>query len=55
MRCVAINEDGTNSYDEGDKSDKSNGSNFGNYVSFTIWDTKSDFNSWRKGLHEDHD
>jgi len=46
MRRVTINEDGTNSYDGGDKRD---GSNFANYVSFTIWDQKSNFNAWRKG------
>jgi heme-degrading monooxygenase HmoA len=46
MRRVKLNEDGTNEYDEGDSSD---GSNMGNYVSFTIWEKKSDFSAWRKG------
>jgi len=46
MRRVTLNEDGTSSYDGGDAKD---GSNQGNYVSFTIWDTKSDFSVWRKG------
>lgn len=47
MRRVTLNDDdGTNTYDEGDKAD---GTNMGNYVSFTIWDKKSDFSAWRKG------
>jgi Uncharacterized enzyme involved in biosynthesis of extracellular polysaccharides len=46
MRRVELNEDGTNTYSEGDKSD---GTNMGNYVSFTIWEKKSDFSAWRKG------
>ena len=46
MRRVTLNEDGTQTYDEGHKKDKSN---MGNYVSFTIWDNKSDFSRWRKG------
>lgn len=47
MRRVTLNqEDGTQSYDEGDKKD---GSNMGNYVSFTIWEKKSQFSAWRKG------
>ena len=46
VRRVEIDEDGTNRYDEGEKTD---GSNMGNYVSFTIWDKKSDFSAWRKG------
>ncbi len=46
MRRVELNDDGTNVYDEGDASD---GSNMGNYVSFTIWEQKSDFSAWRKG------
>uniref|UniRef100_A0A7S3QJ63 ABM domain-containing protein n=1 Tax=Chaetoceros debilis TaxID=122233 RepID=A0A7S3QJ63_9STRA len=46
MRRVTLNEDGTNTYDEGEKSDESN---MGNYVSFTVWDKKSDFSAWRKG------
>ena len=46
VRRVDIDEDGTNRYDEGEKAD---GTNMGNYVSFTIWDKKSDFSAWRKG------
>lgn len=46
MRRVTLNEDGSSSYDPGNKKD---GSNMGNYVSFTIWDKKSDFSAWRKG------
>ncbi len=48
MRRVTLNDDddGTNTYDEGDVSD---GTNMGNYVSFTIWEKKSDFSAWRKG------
>lgn len=46
MRRVELNEDGTNTYSEGEKSD---GTNMGNYVSFTIWEKKSDFSAWRKG------
>lgn len=46
MRRVTLNEDGTQTYDEGDKKD---GTNLGNYVSFTIWEKKSDFSRWRKG------
>lgn len=46
MRRVTLEEDGTNTYDEGSKAD---GTNMGNYVSFTVWDRKSDFSAWRKG------
>jgi heme-degrading monooxygenase HmoA len=46
MRRVTLNEDGTSSYEGGESKD---GSNKGNYVSFTIWDSKSDFSAWRKG------
>jgi heme-degrading monooxygenase HmoA len=46
MRRVTLNEDGTNSYDEGDAKE---GTNMGNYVSFTVWEKKSDFSRWRKG------
>jgi len=46
MRRVDIDEDGTNRYNEGEKAD---GTRMGNYVSFTIWDKKSDFSAWRKG------
>jgi len=34
------------SYDGGYPKEKTN---FGNYVSFTVWDKKSDFSAWRKG------
>lgn len=46
VRRVDMNEDGTNTYNEGEKAD---GSLMGNYVSFTIWSRKSDFSAWRKG------
>jgi len=46
VRRVDIDEDGTNRYNEGEKAD---GTRMGNYVSFTIWDKKSDFSAWRKG------
>ena len=54
MRRVKFNDDDNNDnnnndvvvYDEGNAKD---GSNMGNYVSFTIWEKKSDFSSWRKG------
>lgn len=47
MRRVTIDDDNDKIvYDEGDKSD---GTNMGNYVSFTVWDKKSDFSAWRKG------
>jgi heme-degrading monooxygenase HmoA len=45
MRRVNLEDDGTCTYDEG--SDKA--STQGNYVSFTIWDKKSDFSAWRNG------
>ena len=54
MRRVTLNEqqgeDGTittttTSYDGGDSNDERQG----NYVSFTIWEKKSDFSAWRKG------
>lgn len=45
MRRVNLEDDGTSSYDEGDSSETSQG----NYVSFTIWDKKSDFSAWRTG------
>jgi heme-degrading monooxygenase HmoA len=44
MRRVSLDEDGVK-YDGGD--DKA--SSQGNYVSFTVWDNKKNFNSWRKG------
>ena len=46
MRRVKFNDDNGVVYDEGNAKD---GSNMGNYVSFTIWEKKSDFSSWRKG------
>lgn len=45
MRRVDINEeDGTATYDEGSDEGLQ-----GNYVSFTIWNNKSDFSAWRSG------
>jgi len=44
MRRVTLEDDGTTKYDGGD-SDTA----FGNYVSFTIWEKKSDFSAWRSG------
>ena len=46
MRRVSLGEDGGSSYDAGDKK---NGTNMGNYVSFTVWQKKSQFSAWRKG------
>lgn len=45
MRRVTLAEDGTCTYDEGDSDETM----AGNYVSFTIWNKKSDFSAWRKG------
>jgi heme-degrading monooxygenase HmoA len=45
MRRVTLNDDGTNTYDEGTDADSA----AGNYVSFTIWEKKSDFSAWRSG------
>ena len=47
MRRVTLNDDddGSTSYDGGDDKESSQG----NYVSFTVWDKKSDFSAWRKG------
>jgi len=45
MRRVEMQEDGTCSYLEGTDDESSQG----NYVSFTIWDKKSDFSAWRTG------
>ena len=45
MRRVTLNDDGTNTYDEGDSPETA----AGNYVSFTIWNKKSDFSAWRSG------
>eukprot|EP00559_Dactyliosolen_fragilissimus_P003992 CAMPEP_0184858204 /NCGR_PEP_ID=MMETSP0580-20130426/3328_1 /TAXON_ID=1118495 /ORGANISM="Dactyliosolen fragilissimus" /LENGTH=316 /DNA_ID=CAMNT_0027354229 /DNA_START=155 /DNA_END=1105 /DNA_ORIENTATION=+ len=44
MRRVVIDNE-TSTYDNG----KNNNDMSGNYVSFTIWDKKSDFSRWRKG------
>jgi heme-degrading monooxygenase HmoA len=49
MRRVTIDEEtGAATYDEGN-SDESSSSQEGNYVSFTIWEKKSDFSAWRTG------
>jgi heme-degrading monooxygenase HmoA len=45
MRRVTLNNDGSCSYDHGETDDDS----FENYVSFTIWNKKSDFSAWRNG------
>ena len=45
MRRVTLNDDGTNTYDEGSDEESAQG----NYVSFTIWNKKSDFSAWRTG------
>jgi heme-degrading monooxygenase HmoA len=45
MRRVTLNEDGTCTYDEGDNDETAQE----NYVSFTIWNKKSDFSAWRSG------
>lgn len=46
MRRVKLNdESGTTEYDGGDDKESSQG----NYVSFTVWEKKSDFSAWRKG------
>lgn len=45
MRRVTLNDDGTNTYDEGTDEESAQG----NYVSFTIWNKKSDFSAWRSG------
>ena len=45
MRRVTLNDDGTSTFDEGTTDDEAQG----NYVSFTIWDKKSDFSAWRSG------
>lgn len=45
MRRVKLNEDGTYTYDEGETDDAAQE----NYVSFTIWNKKSDFSAWRSG------
>ena len=45
MRRVTMQEDGSLVYDEGGDEETSQG----NYVSFTIWNKKSDFSAWRTG------
>ena len=45
MRRVTLKDDGTCTYDGGDSADSA----AGNYVSFTIWEKKSDFSAWRSG------
>lgn len=45
MRRVTLLDDGSCEYDGGDTDDESQE----NYVSFTVWDRKSDFSAWRKG------
>lgn len=45
MRRVRLQEDGTTTYDEGD----TDAAAFENYVSFTVWQKKSDFSAWRNG------
>ena len=45
MRRVKLQEDGSCVYDEGADNDSAKG----NYVSFTIWNKKSDFSAWRTG------
>jgi heme-degrading monooxygenase HmoA len=46
MRRVKLVDDGSIRYDGGDASNEAAQEN---YVSFTIWDKKSDFSAWRKG------
>lgn len=45
MRRVTLNNDGSCTYDEGETEE----TGFENYVSFTIWNKKSDFSAWRNG------
>jgi heme-degrading monooxygenase HmoA len=45
MRRVKIQDDGSVLYDEGDTAETAQD----NYVSFTIWNRKSDFSAWRSG------
>jgi len=45
MRRVNLNDDGTCSYDQGESDEDA----MENYVSFTIWNKKSDFSAWRSG------
>mmetsp|Transcript_36977 Transcript_36977/g.44562 ORF Transcript_36977/g.44562 Transcript_36977/m.44562 type:complete len:339 (-) Transcript_36977:114-1130(-) len=44
MRRVTLQDDGTCQYDPGKRETLA-----GNYISFTIWDKKSDFSRWRSG------
>jgi heme-degrading monooxygenase HmoA len=46
MRRVKLVDDGSYRYDGGNDSNEAAQEN---YVSFTIWDKKSDFSAWRKG------
>jgi len=45
MRRVKVDEDGNCVYDEGEADEEA----AGNYVSFTVWNKKSDFSAWRSG------
>jgi heme-degrading monooxygenase HmoA len=45
MRRVDLNDNGTASYKGGETEDEAQS----NYVSFTVWDKKSDFSAWRSG------
>lgn len=45
MRRVTLNDDGTATYAQGDSDEEAQE----NYVSFTIWNKKSDFSAWRSG------
>ena len=45
MRRVTLNADGTTAYAAGESDEEAQE----NYVSFTIWDKKSDFSAWRSG------
>jgi heme-degrading monooxygenase HmoA len=45
MRRVTLNEDGSTKYNEGDTDESA----MENYVSFTVWNKKSDFSAWRSG------
>uniref|UniRef100_A0A7S2U695 ABM domain-containing protein n=1 Tax=Attheya septentrionalis TaxID=420275 RepID=A0A7S2U695_9STRA len=47
MRRVTLNDDGSgiNTYQPGEAKEEK----MGNYVSFTIWERKSDFSAWRTG------
>jgi heme-degrading monooxygenase HmoA len=45
MRRVKLNADGSTVYDQGSNDEEAQE----NYVSFTIWEKKSDFSAWRSG------